>query len=67
MGLGLARSSIFKSMGSSNTDLRASVLTCDQRLCEEGCTMIIINEKMEIHGRIGSPCFKYGDKSGVGS
>jgi len=57
MGLGMARSSISKSEGSSNTDLRAS----GSDMMIEGYVlkavwMMIVGWKMEIHGRIGSQC-----------
>ena len=67
MGLGLVRSSISKSMGSSNTDLRAS--GSDMMIkgyVLKAVQMMITEQKMEIHGQIGSQCLNMGDKSGVG-
>ena len=68
MGLGLEKSSISKSEGSLNMDLKASVL--DMMIggyVLKAVQMMITEQKMEIHGRIGSQCLNMGDKSGVGS
>src|SRR5882724_7669001 len=61
MGLGLARSFISKSVGSSNTDLRAA----GSDMMIEGYVlkavrMMIVEQKMEIHGPIGSQCLNMG-------
>src|SRR5882724_11633004 len=56
MGLGLARSSISKSVGSSNTDLRESGSDMMiQGYVLKAVWMMIVERKMEIHG-IGSRC-----------
>jgi len=61
MGLGLARLSISKSEGSSNTDLRASESDMmNGGYVLKAVRMMIIERKMEIHGRIGSRCLNMG-------
>src|SRR5882724_2731533 len=61
MGLGLVRSSISKSIGSSNMDLRASGLDMMIKgYVLKAVWMMIIEQKMEIHGRIGSQCLNMG-------
>src|SRR5882724_4356385 len=60
-GLGLARSSISKYEGSSNTDLRASEL--DMLIggyVMKAVRMMIVGRKMEIHRRIRSRCLNRG-------
>ena len=61
MGLGLARLSISKYEGSSNTDLRAS--GSDMMIkgyVLKAVWMMIVGWKMEIYGRIGSWCLNMG-------
>src|SRR5882724_8554363 len=61
MGLGLVRLSISKSKGSSNTDLRASGLDMMiEGYVLKAVQMMIVEQKMKIHGRIGSQCLNMG-------
>src|SRR5882724_12664290 len=59
MGLGLARSSISKSKGSLNMDLRASWLDMMiEGYVLKAVQMMIVGQKKEIHRQIGGCVFK---------
>ena len=61
MGLGLVRSSISKSEGSLNTDLRASGSNMMIKgYVLKAVRMMIVGRKMEIHRRIRSQCLNRG-------